>query len=1160
MDDSGYAGGAAAVASLVASSLFPSPSSAAAAAAASGSGSASASASASDYFTYTENSGGGFTSDEILSLLPAFSYSLPVQVLVTGINLSICTVILTHLLFTASYHYPLSKHNFLLQLGGATFLIINLATELSIIFAHAQKQSRRYPFGFNYVAVQVPPSEDAWNFVQQFFYLLLRAITVLFVHLTHIQFLTLLFPSRLERRLILWMLGPLALIASGMQFGDFTSTDAQKTSDLLDTLQRISESTLTMLYTCALLIWGLAVNRGRAWRTDGGTAAFGTAACLLALVNTSMAFLELRFDYLHWLPDLTWVVTASQSWLGYWWWVGAGMGIGEVEDRAARAMRKRKRAVRKQRREQSKQAAAAAAAAAREVGSSSAASASGTAGGDSALGSLRRRLGFGAPGSQAGSGSAAAANGGVEGGAGRAESNAGSANGSIPPPQRRTSRTAKSGRNSSGDAHMHASGDVELQEVIIDRAGSGDPLSGTSAQPQQQQQQQRTAHFDDTSPGTGMTRAPSVSGMTTGSGSSNPSSSPANNIFTRSLRTLADIQPAFVRARIDRLRREHALAARRNAREQMDVVERIMGRNPQAGLYRAESRRVPVVPPPPQQGQGQGQGPKASMSSSLSIADNLPMSSFYLTPVSRRYRATSSPSFLVIEVFAFLDPASLTRCTAVSKGWRQLIANDLLWRNVATEQLCLCPATVQVEDLATLPSLRRWSASDHLANLTSFRQLCVRWEQVLLGWRGRRGPALDDDHDYDENDDQPQHPSEVRKIQATSKFIRIVVDEGQLDMWRIKLDPEEGTLIAIMRRGGLYVLDIKTSQVLWQLGIEQVGAYEHLEGERGILVISNTRQGGEGFDVSWDVWVHRRLVPDGGNGDLYQRRSELRLSQGATCSRFKWPVFCAMGVSGTAFFWDLSNPEQPRQLTSIDVSARYAHLDINYIDFDDQHLFLVGTSLGAVILYDRATGQVKWTLAAHLRQADALSLIIFYKLDLRDLLEDAEHQSSPFELREQQLLAERHMNDELDAAIFQLSDIAANEVENGDRDDGRMEWVAIHPDEATVADGRATIVEDYPIVIDLAPQRKAPLTPGSAPFRLPENFEDPPPVRVFASQNRFVGLRDLLGIQGCSCAQMDAANIFAVLPTEALVYPDAEDPGDTREALFEVLHWRIDGA
>ncbi|KAE8182960.1 hypothetical protein CF335_g8469 [Tilletia laevis] len=487
------------------------------------------------------------------------------------------------------------------------------------------------------------------------------------------------------------------------------------------------------------------------------------------------------------------------------------------------------------------------------------------------------------------------------------------------------------------------------------------------------------------------------------------------------------------------------------------------------------------------------------------------------------------PPELVIEVFAFLDPASLTRCTAICKGWRQLIANDLIWRKVATEQLCLCPATVQVEDLATLPSLMRWSASDHLANLTSFRQL-----------------------------------------------------------------PEEGTLIATTMKGGLYVLDVKTNQVLWQLGGGQVDAFEHLEGERGILVISDTREDGEDFEV-FGVWAHRRLIPDGGNGDLYRRRSTLRISQRSHASRFRWPVFCAMGESGTAFFWDLSNPEQPRQLMSID------------------HMFLVGTSLGAVMLFGRATGQAKWSMAAHLRQADARSLIRFYKLDLQDVFEDTEHQSPPFELCEQQLLAERHINDELDAAIIQLRDITADEVENHDRNDGRMEWVAIHPDEATgallvlgqnmlaiipdfaslsesncrtpimmvqytewknrdpisisgmqfaltVADGRAFIVEEYPIVFDLAPQRIAPLTPGSVPFRLPENFEDPPPLRVFAGQNPFFGLADQDGSVGCSCAQMDAANIFAVLPTEAPDYQDVVDETDAREALWEVLHWRIDGA
>ncbi|KAE8187673.1 hypothetical protein CF328_g6840 [Tilletia controversa] len=547
------------------------------------------------------------------------------------------------------------------------------------------------------------------------------------------------------------------------------------------------------------------------------------------------------------------------------------------------------------------------------------------------------------------------------------------------------------------------------------------------------------------------------------------------------------------------------------------------------------------------------------------------------------------PPELVIEVFAFLDPASLTRCTAICKGWRQLIANDLIWRKVATEQLCLCPATVQVEDLATLPSLMRsYSAGA---------------EDAVLPWTTTTTTMKT-------TIDRGIFLKSTRSRQSRNSFgSSLLVPEGQLNAWSIKLDPEEGTLIATTMKGGLYVLDVKTNQVLWQLGGGQVDAFEHLEGERGILVISDTREDGEDFEV-FGVWAHRRLIPDGGNGDLYRRRSTLRISQRSHASRFRWPVFCAMGESGTAFFWDLSNPEQPRQLMSIDVSSRHGFQEVNYIDL---MISIFGTSLGAVMLFDRATGQAKWSMAAHLRQADARSLIRFYKLDLQDVFEDTEHQSPPFELCEQQLLAERHINDELDAAIIQLRDITADEVENHDRNDGRMEWVAIHPDEATgallvlgqnmlaiipdfaslsesncrtpimmvqytewknrdpisisgmqfaltVADGRAFIVEEYPIVFDLAPQRIAPLTPGSVPFRLPENFEDPPPLRVFAGQNPFFGLADQDGSVGCSCAQMDAANIFAVLPTEAPDYQDVVDETDAREALWEVLHWRIDGA
>ncbi|CAD6952235.1 unnamed protein product [Tilletia caries] len=555
---------------------------------------------------------------------------------------------------------------------------------------------------------------------------------------------------------------------------------------------------------------------------------------------------------------------------------------------------------------------------------------------------------------------------------------------------------------------------------------------------------------------------------------------------------------------------------------------------------------------------------------------------------------TALPPELVIEVFAFLDPASLTRCTAVSKGWRNLISNDLLWRRVATEQLGLCPATVRHK---TLP-------------LFLASELGVQ----AITWRILRAF---DSFAYDGNKSYSAGAEDsVLLWTTTTTTMKTTMTPNTTvttiwKSWSLSLEipsdrcsygpagcvahqsrPGRGTLIATSRKGGLYVLDIKTSQVLWQLGIEQVGAYEHLEGERGILVISNTRQGGEGFNV----WVHRRLVPDGGNGDLYQCRSTLRPSQRSYASRFKWPVFCTMGEDCTASFWNLSDPGQPRQLMSIDIWNRYGSWEVKYIDFDDQHLFLVGREFGAVTVYNRATGQVKWSLDAHLQQTDARSLIHFYKLDLPDYPEDADQRSLPFELREQQLLA-KQLNDQLGEAISGRSDGIA-----------RKEWVAIHTDEGTgallvlghtmlaiipdfaslsesncrapimmishhiacgrslpseselhlsVADGRVFFAKSCPILLDLAPHREEPLTPGSAPFRLPEDFEDPPPLRIFAGQGRFLELVDRDGYHGCSCTQMDAANIFAVLPnTEARVHPDAEDEGDTRE----VLHWRIDGA
>lgn len=218
--------------------------------------------------------------------------------------------------------------------------------------------------------------------------------------ITHIQFLTFLYPSRLEARLVFLLLGPLAIVASIMTLlpisayssssssfpyhsfnitvnGTFAqvngtiideslhphhnvsfdsdspsiSSHQQQLYDIIDASRNICNLTLSLLFTLSLLIWGFFVNRNSAWRTDGGTAAFGAGALFLALVSTGLNLLTVisspRFE---WLPPLLWSVVLWQSFLGWWWWVGSASGIAAREfDMERQGRKNQKRAKRKRR-------------------------------------------------------------------------------------------------------------------------------------------------------------------------------------------------------------------------------------------------------------------------------------------------------------------------------------------------------------------------------------------------------------------------------------------------------------------------------------------------------------------------------------------------------------------------------------------------------------------------------------------------------------------------------------------------------------------------------------------------------------------------------------------------------------------------------------------
>ncbi|GAA6058560.1 hypothetical protein JCM10212_006999 [Sporobolomyces blumeae] len=319
--------------------------------------------------------------DPLLAALPNFVYAMPVQLVILGITLCLLSMLLIHLLFTIRYHLPLSKLNYGLQTSATTLSLLNASIQLRLVMDDLYSTGRQWPFMFDYIEITLP--KDEWTKAQRGGWLCLQGLNAMIVHLTHIQFLTMLFPSSLEARLILGLLGPLALSTFALSFTTLSTHPA--VNDLGDAIWNTANSSLTLLYTMALFIWGLTLNRSRAWRAEGGTAIFGIMALTLGVLGTAVNFVEIKEDRMKWLPGVVTCILLWQSWVGFWWWVGAGMWAGEAEDVQKRREKKERKIEAKRRRKEAKEKA--------EAESNRIGGAGSSARSVVGSGSLRRRLG-----------------------------------------------------------------------------------------------------------------------------------------------------------------------------------------------------------------------------------------------------------------------------------------------------------------------------------------------------------------------------------------------------------------------------------------------------------------------------------------------------------------------------------------------------------------------------------------------------------------------------------------------------------------------------------------------------------------------------------------------------------------------------------------------
>lgn len=101
-----------------------------------------------------------YPNDPYLVYQPSYAYSLPIQILLLGTVCTLTGVLLTHLIFTAPYHWPLAKLNYSLQLSGVLSLLVSTCLSLVVVLRNVHQTSRSWPYMLNYIGVEVPI--DGW--------------------------------------------------------------------------------------------------------------------------------------------------------------------------------------------------------------------------------------------------------------------------------------------------------------------------------------------------------------------------------------------------------------------------------------------------------------------------------------------------------------------------------------------------------------------------------------------------------------------------------------------------------------------------------------------------------------------------------------------------------------------------------------------------------------------------------------------------------------------------------------------------------------------------------------------------------------------------------------------------------------------------------------
>ncbi|EPQ30357.1 uncharacterized protein PFL1_01883 [Pseudozyma flocculosa PF-1] len=349
------------------------------------------------------------------------------------------------------------------------------------------------------------------------------------------------------------------------------------------------------------------------------------------------------------------------------------------------------------------------------------------------------------------------------------------------------------------------------------------------------------------------------------------------------------------------------------------------------------------------------------------------------------------PYETALHLLSFLDPYTLTQASCVSRSWSGLVQDSQLWRRVALRlgyhqgpshpRLTVAAGTLReipespeegTLDASTeleraIDTHRSRSVTRAFDNCRNFRQFCCLLWKLECNWAGKKAAVGPGDQG---EQGRLAADSEVPRLRPkTARRFPDSPNGASPDVWRFKLDPIEKTIICTGCEGGVTVYDAHTFEILWHLAPHQTRQHPHLEFSEGYMIFDR-------IDLDhFEVWKSERIssrdelggkAPERGR---YLPHARLTSPRAIRAYRFQFPVLAAATRDGAVLLWNV--PER-RLFQTIDISASpHGDGNINYIDFDDEYVFLIGDGAKNVSVFSRATSRMAWNLGEHFEKGRA---------------------------------------------------------------------------------------------------------------------------------------------------------------------------------------------